>query len=134
MPFFNLYSMNPFRPFHPLLLIRIAVCMNMLIHGITRISIGGVTPFDGYLSSLGFPPYTAWAITIFEITGALLLLFDKWTVPLCILFCAELIMGIALVHFPEGWFVVGAGRNGMEFSVLLIVCFIAVMAGKKYRY
>ena len=29
-------------------------------------------------------------------------------------------MGILLVHAPEGWFVVGAGRNGMEYSVLLI--------------
>jgi len=29
-------------------------------------------------------------------------------------------MGIALVHFPEGGFVVGRGRNGMEYSVLLI--------------
>jgi hypothetical protein len=28
--------------------------------------------------------------------------------------------GIALVHAPEGWFVVGLGRNGMEYSVLLI--------------
>lgn len=26
----------------------------------------------------------------------------------------------------EGWFVVGAGRNGMEYSVLLIMVLIAV--------
>ena len=29
-------------------------------------------------------------------------------------------MGIVLVHGPEGWFVVGMGRNGVEFSVLLL--------------
>lgn len=33
-------------------------------------------------------------------------------------------MGIVLVHAPHGWFVVGAGRNGMEYSVLLIVCLL----------
>ena len=31
-----------------------------------------------------------------------------------------------MVHFREGWFVVGGGRNGFEYSVLLIVCFAAV--------
>lgn len=35
-------------------------------------------------------------------------------------------MGIVLVHAPEGWFVVGLGRNGMEYSVLLIVCLLSL--------
>ncbi|HKJ16853.1 MAG TPA: hypothetical protein VJ984_05875 [Xanthomonadales bacterium] len=34
-------------------------------------------------------------------------------------------VGIVLVHAPEGWFVVGLGRNGMEYSVLLIVCLLS---------
>jgi putative oxidoreductase len=29
-------------------------------------------------------------------------------------------MGILLVHRHDGWFVVGGGRNGVEYSVLLI--------------
>jgi putative oxidoreductase len=106
-----------------LLIIRIAACGNMITHGCTRLSNGGVTPFDGYLSSLGFPPYTAWVITFFELIASISIISGKWIVPLSILFCVELSMGIALVHFPEGWFVVGAGRNGMEYSVLLIICF-----------
>ena len=31
-----------------------------------------------------------------------------------------------MVHAKAGWFVVGAGRNGMEYSVLLIVCLLAL--------
>ena len=31
-----------------------------------------------------------------------------------------------LVHLPAGWFVVGLGRNGMEYSVLLIACLLLV--------
>ena len=27
---------------------------------------------------------------------------------------------------PNGWFVVGAGRNGMEYSVLIVACLAAV--------
>ena len=94
-----------------------------MIHGSTRLINGGVTPFDGYLSTLGFPLYTAWMITAFEILAAIAIISGKWIVPLSLLFCIELSMGIALVHFPEGWFVVGGGRNGMEYSVLLIISF-----------
>ena len=43
-----------------------------------------------------------------------------------LLFVAQLAFGIELVHAPDGWFVVGGGRNGMEFSVLLIAVFAAV--------
>ena len=106
-----------------LLIVRVAACGNMIIHGITRLSNGGVIPFDGYLSSLGFPPYTAWMITGFEILASIVIIAGKWISPLSILFCMQLLMGIILVHFPEGWFVVGAGRNGMEYNVLLIICF-----------
>lgn len=106
-------------------LIRFAAAGNFLIHGIYRVSIGGIGPFDGYLSGLGFPPYSAWLITAFEIIGAIMILVGRWVAPLCIAFIVEIGMGIFLLHRHEGWFVVGGGRNGMEYSVLLIVCFAA---------
>ena len=46
--------------------------------------------------------------------------------PLCSWFAVQLAVDIALVHFPEGWFVVGAGRNGMEYSVLLIIACVVI--------
>jgi putative oxidoreductase len=106
-------------------LIRFATAGNLLIHGIYRLSVGGVTPFDGWLSGLGFPPYSAWLITAFEIIGAIMIIAGRWVAPLCIVFIVEIGMGIFLLHRHEGWFVVGGGRNGMEYSVLLIVCFAA---------
>jgi putative oxidoreductase len=108
-----------------MLLIRFAAGGNLLIHGLARMGNGTVSDFDGYLTSLGFHPFTAWSITFFEIGASILLITGQWVVPLAILFCLELITGIILVHYPEGWFVVGAGRNGMEYSVLLILCFIS---------
>lgn len=110
-----------------LTIIRVAAAGNMLIHGISRIVTGGVTGFDGYLSSLGFPPYSAWIITAFELTAAVLIMLNRWTSILSIFFCVELLMGIILVHGPEGWFVVGHGRNGSEYSVLLILCFVSAI-------
>ena len=106
-------------------LIRFTVAGNMLIHGIYRVASSGVTPTDAWLSSLGFPPFTAWFITSFEIAAAIMIMAGKWVAPLCIVFIVELGMGIFLLHRHEGWFVVGGGRNGMEYSVLMIVCFAA---------
>lgn len=106
-------------------LIRFAAAGNLLIHGIYRLTVGGVNPFDSYLAGLGFPPFTAWMITIFEIVGAIMIMVGRWVAPLCIIFIVELGMGIFLLHRHEGWFVVGGGRNGMEYSILLIICFAA---------
>jgi putative oxidoreductase len=106
-------------------LIRFAAAGNLLIHGITRLTGGGVSGFDSWLSGMGFPPYTAWIITAFEVVAAIMIMVGRWVAPLCIVFVVELGMGIFLLHRHEGWFVVGGGSNGMEYSVLLIVCFAA---------
>lgn len=116
-----------------LAIIRFAVAGNMLIHGVYRLSSGGVPPFDGWLESLGFPPFSAWIITVFEIAGSLAIMANRWVSPLCLVFIAELGMGIFLLHRHEGWFVVGGGRNGMEYSVLMIVCFAATAAANWKR-
>ncbi|MDQ0638147.1 hypothetical protein QF042_001712 [Pedobacter sp. W3I1] len=36
-------------------------------------------------------------------------------------------MGIIMVHFKEGWFVVGGGRNGMEYNFVLICALTAIV-------
>lgn len=106
---------------------RLAAAGNMLIHGISRVATGGVAPFDGYLASLGFPHYSAFIITAFELIAAVLVILNRWTSILSVFFCLELLMGIILVHGPEGWFVVGHGRNGAEYNVLLIICFVSAI-------
>lgn len=109
-------------------IVRVAIGSMMVIHGVTRIAIGGVAPFGGFLESQGFPAGVAlaWGVTLIEVVGGPLLVAGRFVRALSLYFAAQLLLGIALVHFREGWFVVGAGRNGMEYSVLLIVAFGAV--------
>jgi putative oxidoreductase len=38
-----------------------------------------------------------------------------------VVYAGILTTGIAMIHAREGWFVVGGGRYGVEYSVLLIV-------------
>lgn len=100
----------------------------MLIHGIARISLGMVDDFGAFLTFSGLPfgLYLAWAITIFEIVGSIVLASGYYASILSIIFAIHLAAGIFLVHLKEGWFVVGAGRNGAEYSVLLIILFLAI--------
>ncbi len=111
-----------------LVFIRLVLSSVMFIHGATRIGNGTVDDFGGFLSSQGFPLgfFVAWAITVFELVGSVLLAAGFYAWILALIFALELAVGIALVHWREGWFVVGAGRNGIEFSVVLISSFLAI--------
>jgi putative oxidoreductase len=110
-----------------LTLIRVVLAAIMFAHGAARISNGGIGGFGDFLAGHGFPLgfYIAWAITLFEIVGAVLLAVGVYAWIIALLFAVHLIAGIVMVHGKEGWFVVGPGRNGMEFNVLLIAGFLA---------
>lgn len=110
-----------------LILIRIVLAVLMFTHGMARISHGTVDDFGVFLGSKGIPLgfFVAWAITLFELVGSVLLAVGFYTYIIALLFAVELALGIAMVHWREGWFVVGAGRNGIEYSVLLITAFLA---------
>ena len=105
-----------------LLAFRLLVSMLIGIHGWYRLLHGGSPPFGDWLAGQGipFPHAIAWSITIGEIIGSACLAIGVCVRPFALLFIAVYTMGVILIHLAEGWFVVGAGRNGMEYSVLLI--------------
>lgn len=109
---------------------RILVPIFMLIHGITRISRGTVGGFGEFLGGHGFPLgfYLAWGITIFEILGSLSVIAGYFVFIISLTFVVELTVGISLVHAENGWFVVGGGTGGVEYSVLLILSFLLIAA------
>ncbi len=108
--------------------LRITVAILILIHGVYRLATGLVEPFGVWLDSLGFPFGYGWAmaVTLYEIVGPVLMLVRRWTSFAALGHAGILTLGLILVHLPAGWFVVGAGRNGVEYSVLLIAVLLAV--------
>ena len=111
-----------------IVLLRVGVAVLLFIHGVFRVVDGGVTPFGGFLETKGIPfgPAVAWLLTVIELIGTPLLAIGLFTRPLVLWFALELAAGIVLVHAREGWFVVGGGRNGVEYSVALLVALIAI--------
>ncbi|MDZ4795282.1 MAG: DoxX family protein [Bacteroidota bacterium] len=113
------------------LLLRIAVAIILLTHSIPGMFDNGINNFGMlYLNEVGFSPYgvaIAWAIKISHVLCAFLLLLNKWIRPAAIITILILMAGIVMVHFKEGWFVVGGGRNGVEYNFLLICVLLTIM-------
>ena len=116
------------------LILRIAVSIILLSHSIPGMFNNGINDFGNlYLNQIGFAPFglfIAWAIKLSHVICALLLFLNKFVKWACIVTILILIAGIILVHFKEGWFVVGGGRNGMEYNFLLICVLLTVMFPK----
>lgn len=113
------------------LLLRIAVAIILLTHSIFGIFDNGINDFGNlYLNQIGFAPFgvaIAWSIKLSHVVAAVLLIWNKYIKLAGFVTIFILIMGIILVHFQEGWFVVGGGRNGVEYNFLLIIVLLTIM-------
>lgn len=113
------------------LLLRIAVAIILLTHSVFGMFNNGINDFGNlFLNQIGFAPFgvfLAWSIKLSHVVAAILLLTNKYVKLAGFITIFILVMGIVLVHFKEGWFVVGGGRNGVEYNFLLIIILLAIM-------
>jgi putative oxidoreductase len=109
-------------------IVRVIVAVTLVIHGCFRVVDGTVSSFGAFLSAHHVPLGTVAAagITLMEIGGGLSLASGRFVRLLSLYFVLQLLAGIVLVHRHQGWFVVGAGHNGMEYSAVLIGALLAV--------
>lgn len=112
-------------------ILRLTMAIVLLTHSIPGMLDGGVNAFgEMFLNPMGFAPLgvpIAWAIKISHVVCAVLLLMNRYIKPASFVTIFVLVMGIILVHFKEGWFVVGGGRNGVEYNFVLISILLAIM-------
>jgi putative oxidoreductase len=112
-------------------ILRAAVAIILLTHSVYAMFNNGINDFGNlYLNQIGFAPLgvpLAWAIKLSHVACAVLLLLNKFVKLASVITIVILLVGIVLVHFKEGWFVVGGGRNGMEYNFLLICVLFVIM-------
>lgn len=112
-------------------ILRFAVAVILIMHSVPGMFNNGINDFGNlYLNTVGFAPYgvfLAWLIKLSHVAAAVLLLWNKYVKLASIVTIFILVIGIVMVHFSEGWFVVGGGRNGVEFNFLLIFVLLAIM-------
>ena len=111
--------------------LRFSIAIILLAHSIPSFLDNSINDFGNlYLNQNGFAPvgvYIAWAIKISHVVAALCLLLEKYVKLVSIVTIFILLMGIIMVHYQEGWYVGGGGRNGVEFNFLLIFVFLTLI-------
>lgn len=58
--------------------------------------------------------------------GGIFLIFGLFIKYAVIFHFVIILMGIFLVHLPNGWFVVGHGNGGIEYSVLILTVLVYI--------
>jgi putative oxidoreductase len=114
----------------PNLILRCVVALILIMHSIPGMLNGGIESFGKlYLDDKGFAPlgiYIAWAIKLSHVAAAVCLLANRYIRLAAWVTIFILVSGIVMLHAQEGWYVVGGGRNGIEFNILLIAVFLYV--------
>ncbi len=104
------------------LILRVVMGVIFVSHGAARIYYGSVSEFGSFLDGKGFMIgfFLAWLITIGEVVFGTLLAAG-YKVKYSVIFHAVVILGgLVLIHIPNGWFVVGHGSGGVEYSLLIL--------------
>jgi putative oxidoreductase len=116
------------KPSLPIAILRMLMGIVFMLHACARIYQNSFEGFGGFLSSKGFPLgyYLAWTVTIFELLGGLAMFFRYFVKVFCIGEIIILLTGIVIVHWQNGWFVVGMTLGGIEYSVVLITILVAI--------
>ena len=116
-----------------LIFLRVLVGLIMMSHGTARLYYNSIEGFGEFLNSKGIPFgfFLAASITLYDISGGLILtlgFLKKW---ISLGFIVILISGIFLVHIQNGWFVVGHQSGGIEYSVTLIFCLLSIASSNR---
>jgi putative oxidoreductase len=108
-------------------LLRFALTVIMIMHGVTSFVEMSVIDFGEALADvfgfgvMGIP--TAILVKSIHVLTIPALLLNKYLKPLALLNIIIFIMGIILIHWKHGWYVVGGGSEGIEYNFLLIFSF-----------
>ena len=116
--------------------LRIALIIIFLVHSVAGMFNNGINNFGNlYLNEVGFSPIgvpIAWLLKDSHIALVFSLFTNKFVKFNVFVTIFILVAGIFMVHIKDGWFVVGGGRNGVEFNFLLILCLLNILYPKTF--
>lgn len=122
-----------FKPTSSIAALRMMMGIIFILHAAVRVYNNTLPGFGDFLESKGFPVgfYLAWAVTLFELTGGILMFLRYFVRIFCIGEIIILITGMITVHGENGWFVVGRSLNGIEYSIVLITILTAIFIAER---
>jgi len=104
------------------LILRIALGVMFIAHGLLKVMVFTLPGTVGFFESVGFPGWTAYAVTFAEIGGGILLVAGV-AVRAVSLSLLPILIGALFVHFSAGW-VFTNPNGGWEYPAFLAVAAI----------
>lgn len=113
-----------------LAILRVVIGVIFIAHGVPKL-FGGMEGTAGFFGSIGIPlPLAAaWLVALLEFLGGLALIAGLFVMPISLLLVAHMLTGIVLVHAPNGFYVIGPGSGGVEFSLILAASLLMLVFG-----
>lgn len=107
-------------------LLRLVLCSILFAHGFHRLYVGDAPVLGDILAERGMPVAhtTAYLICLAETAGTLLLALRLLVWPISAILITIYFTGVMMFHRHHGFFVVGPGEGGWEYSALIITCLI----------
>ena len=124
---------NLFKPTYSIAALRMMMGIVFILHAGVRVYNNTLPGFGDFLHEKGFPLgfYLAWAVTLFELTGGILMFFRFFVRIFCIGEMIILITGIVIVHSENGWSIIERSLNGIEYSLVLITILTAIFIAER---
>ncbi|MFG1347629.1 DoxX family protein [Xanthobacter autotrophicus DSM 431] len=112
-----------------LLLLRVALGLMWVMHGLMKVFVFTVPGFAGFLAKIGMPSALALPIIAAEIIGGLLIIGGVYARQVAILLI-PIMLGALNYHAPNGW-VFSVPGGGWEYPAFLVVASLVVaLAGE----
>lgn len=108
-----------------LLILRVALAVVMLPHGIAKIT-GGVGFISGLLASYGLPTFLAYGVFLGEIVGPLMLLVGYYSRYGAALIAGNMVVALVLAHANEIFALNGMGVWAIELQALMLFSAVAL--------
>src|SRR5687768_13364573 len=115
------------------LVIRVALGLLVLLHGIAKIK-GGVAGVSGMVTGIGLPPWFAYGVYIGEVLAPLMVILGLFTRVGAFIIFVNMIFAVVLVHRPELFTLGKQGGYALELQAMYLFTALALTFMTPGRY
>ena len=107
------------------LVLRVALGVLILLHGIAKIS-SGVSGISGGLAAHGLPGFLAYLVYVGEVLAPVLVIAGIYTRPAAWIIVINMLVAIGLVRYKDLFVIGKTGGWAMELEGILLIAAVAV--------
>ena len=115
------------------LLLRLAVGLLILFHGVAKIT-GGIDGITGMLAKSGVPAGVGYLVYVGEVVAPLFVILGAWTRPAALVIAINMLVAVALVHLNDLFSISKTGGYALELQALFLLSAIAIALLGAGRY